>query len=107
MAIKKTDKSLYPRASTGNPQVVMRSEIKTLISFLMQSKNLFLDNSKLFKKKTPKNNPSISIENYEMRKLVKLNKVAKYSDKRIKIKNVSLENFVTTDNILQNKVELQ
>jgi hypothetical protein len=33
---KKTDKSLYPRTNTGNPQVVMRSEIKTLISFWLQ-----------------------------------------------------------------------
>ncbi|MCU0323637.1 MAG: restriction endonuclease subunit S [Spirosomaceae bacterium] len=38
-----------------------------------------------------------------MRKLVKLSKVANYSDKRVKIENVSLENFITTDNLLQNK----
>lgn len=39
-----------------------------------------------------------------MGKVVQLSKVAKYSKKRIEAEKVSLENFVTIDNILQNKV---
>ena len=39
-----------------------------------------------------------------MGKVVQLFKVAKYSKKRIQAEKVSLENFVTIDNILQNKV---
>jgi type I restriction enzyme, S subunit len=35
--------------------------------------------------------------------LVKLSKAVKYSGKRIKADKVSLQNFITTDNILQNK----
>ncbi|MBA3900795.1 MAG: restriction endonuclease subunit S [Bacteroidetes bacterium] len=35
--------------------------------------------------------------------LIKLSKAAKYSNKRTEAKNVSLNNFITTDNILQNK----
>lgn len=38
-----------------------------------------------------------------MSETVRLSTVAKYSSKRIKAENVSLDNFVTTDNILQNK----
>ncbi len=38
-----------------------------------------------------------------MSKVVQLSKVAKYSKKRIDAEKVSLENFVTIDNILQNK----
>jgi len=38
-----------------------------------------------------------------MNEIVKLSKVAKYSNKRIIAKNVSLQTFITTDNILQNK----
>jgi type I restriction enzyme S subunit len=38
-----------------------------------------------------------------MGKVVQLSKVAKYSKKRIDAEKVSLENFVTIDNILQNK----
>lgn len=37
---------------------------------------------------------------------IALRKIAKYSDKRISIQNVSLENFVTIDNLLQNKMGL-
>lgn len=39
---KKTDKSLYACANTGNPQAVMRSEIKTLISFYCRDTSFFL-----------------------------------------------------------------
>lgn len=38
-----------------------------------------------------------------MSKSVKLGSAVKYSSERIAIKSVSLENFVTTDNLLQNK----
>lgn len=34
---------------------------------------------------------------------LKLSKAVEYSDERIRLKNVSLDNFITTDNILQNK----
>ncbi|WP_323585986.1 restriction endonuclease subunit S [Aliarcobacter butzleri] len=39
-----------------------------------------------------------------MSKTISLKKVAKYSDARIPIKNVTIDNFVTTDNLLQNKL---
>lgn len=39
-----------------------------------------------------------------MNKTISLKKVAKYSDARIPIKNVTIDNFVTTDNLLQNKL---
>ncbi|MBK8549849.1 MAG: hypothetical protein IPL53_01850 [Ignavibacteria bacterium] len=38
-----------------------------------------------------------------MNKPVRLKQAAEYSKKRIKSKNVSLENYITIDNILQNK----
>lgn len=39
-----------------------------------------------------------------MSKTISLKKVAKYSDARIPIKDVTIDNFVTTDNLLQNKL---
>ncbi|MGJ0328718.1 restriction endonuclease subunit S [Aliarcobacter cryaerophilus] len=39
-----------------------------------------------------------------MNKTISLKKVAKYSDARIPIKDVTINNFVTTDNLLQNKL---
>jgi len=37
---------------------------------------------------------------------IPLSKIAKYSNKRIHIQNVTVDNFVTTDNLLQNKLGL-
>ena len=39
-----------------------------------------------------------------MSKTISLKKVAKYSEARIPIKDVTINNFVTTDNLLQNKL---
>ena len=39
-----------------------------------------------------------------MSKTILLKKVAKYSDTRISIKDVSIDTFITTDNLLQNKL---
>lgn len=39
-----------------------------------------------------------------MNKTISLKKVAKYSDARIPIKDITINNFVTTDNLLQNKL---
>ena len=38
-----------------------------------------------------------------MNKIVELKRVVKYNTKRTLSNNISLENFVTTDNVLQNK----
>ena len=39
-----------------------------------------------------------------MNKTIPLKKIAKYSGSRISIKNVNTDNFITTDNLLQNKL---
>ncbi len=39
-----------------------------------------------------------------MNKTISLKKVAKYSDARMPIKDVTINNLVTTDNLLQNKL---
>ena len=45
-----------------------------------------------------------SWQGWFMSKTISLKKVAKYSEARIPIKDVTINNFVTTDSLLQNKL---